>query len=212
MLVSVEKNFIFVHVAKTGGQALKNALRPYAVARAPGQWRRLLSHLPVPEGLDTQFGPHASARWAKLKLPRAFFDGAFKFGLVRNPYDLAVSLYSFVRSHPQHHRHRDARDLTFLEFLKLEERRGRWRGRDQVSKLTGLGGEMLVDKVYRFEEMEDAFADIVRRLDLPAAAELIHKNASPRGPYQDYYTDVERALVERIWKRDLDRFGYVFSR
>jgi hypothetical protein len=210
MLVSVEKNFIFVHVAKTGGQALKNTLRPYAVRQAPGQWRRLLSHLPVPEGLDAQFGPHASARWAKLKLPRDFFEGAFKFALVRNPYDLAVSLYSFVRSNPRHHRHQDAQNLTFLEFLELEERRGRWRGRDQVSKLTGFGGEMLVDKVYRFEGMEDAFADIVRRLDLPASAELIHKNASPRGPYQDYFTDKERALVERIWRRDLDRFGYGF--
>jgi len=210
MLVSVEKNFIFVHVAKTGGQALKNTLRPYAVAKAPGEWRRLLSHLPVREGLDTQFSPHASAHWARLKLPRDFFDRAFKFALVRNPYDLAVSLYSFVRNHEQHHRHRDARDLTFLEFLELEERRGKWRGRDQVSKLTSFGREMLVDKVYRFEEMEEAFADITRRLELPAATELIHKNASPRGPYRDYYTDKERELVKRIWRRDLERFGYGF--
>jgi hypothetical protein len=83
MLISVEKNFIFVHVAKTGGQALKAMLKPYAVPKAQGQWRRLLSHLPVREGFDAQFGPHASARWAKLKLPPDFFDDAFKFALVR---------------------------------------------------------------------------------------------------------------------------------
>jgi hypothetical protein len=210
MLVSVDKNFIFVHVAKTGGQALKSTLRPYAVGKAQGRWRRLLSHLPVREGFDIQFGPHASARWAKLKLPRDFFDSAFKFALVRNPYDLAVSLYSFVRSHPEHHRHHDAKKLTFLEFLELEQRRGLWRRRDQVSMLTGFGGELLVDKVYRFEEMEDAFTDIVHRLDLPAMTKLVHKNASSRGPYQDYYADAERMLVKKIWSRDLDRFEYSF--
>ena len=210
MLVSVEKNFIFIHVAKTGGQALKNTLRPYAVRKAPGQWRRFLSHLPVREGLDIQFGPHVSARWAKLKLPPDFYDQAFKFALVRNPYDLAVSLYSFVRGHPHHHRHTDAQNLTFLEFLELERRRGRWRRRDQTAMLTGFNGEMLVDKVYRFEEMEDAFADIARRLDLPATAKLAHKNASSRGPYRDYYAQKERALVERIWRRDIERFGYEF--
>lgn len=210
MLVSIEKNFIFVHVAKTGGQALKRSLRPHAVKRAPGQWRRLLSHLPVPEGLDAQFGPHTSARWAKLKLPRDFFEDAFKFAVVRNPYDLAVSLYSFVRQRPEHHRHRDARDMTFLEFLELEKRRGFWRRRDQTAMLTGFGGQMLVDQVYRFEEMGTAFADITRRLGLPETTELAHKNASSRGPYREYYKDSERALVERLWRRDLDRFGYQF--
>jgi hypothetical protein len=62
----------------------------------------------------------------------------------------------------------------------MEEHRGAWRRRDQLSKLTGFGGELLVDKVYRFEEMEGAFADILRRLGLPAAAELERRNVSPR--------------------------------
>lgn len=210
MLVSIEKNFIFVHVAKTGGQTIKNALRPYALPKGTGQWRRLLSHLPVPQGFNNRFGPHTSARWARLKLPRDFFDNAFKFGIVRNPYDLAVSRYAFVRGQPNHHRHKDAQNQSFAGFLRLEERRARWRGRDQTSMLCDAKGELLVDKVYRFEAMDEAFADIVRRLDLPDQPHLIHKNASERGPYRDYYTDVERRLVEDIWGRDIERFGYTF--
>jgi hypothetical protein len=210
MFVSVEKNFIFVHVAKTGGQALKRALRPYAVKKASGQWRRLLSHLPVEEGFDVQFGPHASIRWARLKLPRAFFEGAFKFGLVRNPYDLAVSRYAFVSGNCKHHRHKDAQTQSFADFLQLERRRALWRPRDQTSMLCDFGGKLLVDRVYRFEQMEEAFADIVTRLDLPERPELTRKNASRRGAYQDYYTPVERKLVEKIWARDLEKFGYEF--
>lgn len=210
MYVSVEKNFIFVHVAKTGGQALKQALRPYAVRKARGQWRRLLSHLPVQEGLDVQFGPHASIRWARLKLPRSFFEGAFKFGLVRNPYDLAVSRYAFVRGEDDHHRHKDAQSQSFADFLRMERSRASFRPRDQSAMLCDYGDQLLVDQVYRFEQMEEAFADIVTRLDLPVSPILARKNASHRGPYQDYYTPVERELVEQIWRRDLDKFGYEF--
>jgi hypothetical protein len=210
MMISVEKNFIFVHVAKTGGQAMKNVLRPYAVQKAGGQWRRLLSHLPVREALDAQLGPHTSVGWAKRKLPRDFFDHAFKFGLVRNPYDLAVSRYSFVRSHADHHRHEDAQKQSFADFLLAQKRRARWRRKDQTAMLCDGNGTLLVDKVYRFEAVEEAYNDIVRRLDLKEAPPLIRKNASSHADYRDYYTDRERALVEELWRRDIDRFGYVF--
>ncbi|ATU90703.1 tyrosine-type recombinase/integrase [Phyllobacterium zundukense] len=164
MYVSVEKNFIFVHVAKTGGQALKRALRPYAVQKASGQWRRLLSHLPVPEGPDIQFGPHASIRWAKLKLPRNFFDGAFKFGLVRNPYDLAVSRYAFVRGQGDHHRHEHAQTQSFLDFLRLERRRALWLPRDQSSMLCDFSGTLdkqgravLVTMLHTWKALQERF-------------------------------------------------------
>ncbi|TAN10705.1 MAG: hypothetical protein EPN45_06305 [Rhizobiaceae bacterium] len=210
MMISVEKNFIFVHVAKTGGQAMKSVLRPYAVQKASGQWRRLLSHLPVREALDAQLGPHTSASWAKRKLPRDFFDHAFKFGLVRNPYDLAVSRYFFVRSHTDHHRHEDSQKQSFADFLLAQKRRVRWRQKDQTAMLSDGDGTLLVDKVYRFEEMEEAYNDIVRRLDLKEALPLTRRNSSSHADYRSYYTERERALVENLWRRDIDRFGYTF--
>ena len=208
MLISTEKNFIFVHVAKTGGTAIKKALRPYAVKKARGQWRRLLSHLPVPEGVDAQFGPHTSARWAKLKLPAAFFDGAFKFAIVRNPYDLAVSRYSFIQGAQRHHRHKRAAGQSFADFLRSEKRRA-FRD-DQTSMLYGWNGALLVDRIYRFEEMEEAYRDIVERLDLRDAPELARVNASKRGTYREYYGKTERKLGEEIWARDIANFGYRF--
>jgi len=208
MLISTEKNFIFVHVAKTGGQAIKKALRPYAVKKTHGQWRRLLSHLPVPEGVDAQFGPHTSAQWAKLKLPAAFFDGAFKFAIVRNPYDLAVSRYSFIRGAKGHHHHKRAAGQSFADFLRMEKRRA--NRDDQTSMLYGWNGALLVDKIYHFEEMEEAYRDIIERLCLRDAPELTRVNASKRGDYREYYGETERKLVEEIWARDIANFGYRF--
>lgn len=208
MLISTEKNFIFVHVPKTGGQALEKALRPYAVKRPGGQWRRLLSHLPIPEGMNAKFGPHTSAQWAKLKLPAEFFQAAFKFGLVRNPYDLAVSRYAFIKTEKNHHRHERTAGQSFAEFLRSEKRR--LVRDDQTSKLYGWNGKPLVDEIYRFETMEETYRDIVERLDLPHAPELRRVNASKRGHYREYYGETERKLVEDIWRRDFSNFGYQF--
>lgn len=210
MMVSIEKNFIFIHVAKTGGQSMKNVLRPYAVQKNGGQWRRLLSHLPVREAVDAQFGPHTSARWARRKLPRDFFNRAFKFGLVRNPYELAVSRYFFVRSNADHHHHEDARKQSFADFLLAQKRRSRWGEKDQTAMLCDTDGRLLVDKVYRFEDIKDAYKDIVRRLGLQDAPPLTRMNASRHADYRNYYSDQKKALVEELWKRDIERFGYTF--
>jgi len=180
MLVSVDKNFIFFHVAKTGGQSIRRVLHPYARPMARGQWYRLLSHLPVPQGLDSRLGIHTSAWWAKLKLPREFFDNSFKFAFVRNPYDLAVSKYAFLRMNHMHRRHVTVSQQTFREFLETERRRSLFRHGDQTSMLAGLDGTLLVDHIYRFEEIGQAYEDIVRRLDLTDAEKLPHRNPSAR--------------------------------
>jgi hypothetical protein len=115
-----------------------------------------------------------------------------------------------VRGQDNHHRHKDAQKQSFADFLRQERRRALWRPRDQSSMLCDFDGKLLVDQVYRFERMEEAFADIITRLDLDESPELTRKNASKRGAYQEYYTPVERKLVEQIWKRDLEKFEYEF--
>ena len=58
--------------------------------------------------------------------------------------------------------------------------------------------------------MEEAYRDIVERLDLRDAPELARVNASKRGTYREYYGETERKLVEEIWARDIANFGYRF--
>ena len=52
--------------------------------------------------------------------------------------------------------------------------------------------------------------DVSRMLDLPLG-EIPRANAStPRGPYQDFYTDVTRAKVGAVFADDVTAFGYTF--
>ena len=210
MLISTEKNFIFVHVAKTGGQSLRAVLKPYCLRPHRGQWRRLMGHLPIREDIHARIGMHSSARWIRLKLPRELFDGAFKFAFVRNPYDLAVSRYAFLRKKETHGRHRQTQGQSFGDFLRSEKWRSLLRSADQSAMLFDARGGLLVDKVYHFENFAEAYDELMQRLAIDSPPQLPHRNASERKDYRSYYGPAERRLVDEIWARDIERFGYSF--
>ena len=106
---------------------------------------------------------------------------------------------------------RALQDLDNPKVVRLEKIDGHFGiGKDQTAMLSDADGTLLVDQVYRFEEMEEAYNDIVRRLDLTEAPPLTRKNASSHADYRSYYTERERALVEELWRRDIERFSYTF--
>src|SRR5258705_8361695 len=107
MLLSLEKKFIFIHIPKTAGSSITRALRPWCLKPKRTLWRRLLSHLPVPEAPEkANLSQHDRASWLRRKLPDPVYDGAYKFAVVRNPFDLVVSNYHHRRSSTSGHRRR----------------------------------------------------------------------------------------------------------
>ena len=58
----------------------------------------LLTQLPVREDPARAYlRQHYKAEWARRKLKGDFYDRAFKFATVRNPYDFAVSYFHYVK-------------------------------------------------------------------------------------------------------------------
>ncbi|MCP4693026.1 MAG: sulfotransferase family protein, partial [Desulfobacterales bacterium] len=116
MLLSPGHNFLFVHIAKTGGTSIRAALRRYKWTdpyRAPLFFCSRLSGL-TGHRLACKLPRHAKAIAAFEMLPREVYDKLFKFAFVRNPWDLQVSSY--------HHIHRERPHLMegvedFKSFL-----------------------------------------------------------------------------------------------
>jgi hypothetical protein len=121
MLISYRKNFLFVHIAKTGGTSIRAALRPYRwggwysiplwLASQVSQWTR-----PRPK-LGLKFPRHAKAIAAKEMLPEPVYRGLFKCAIVRNPWDLQVSSWHHIRREKPEVL-ADVRD--FGDFLRLK--------------------------------------------------------------------------------------------
>lgn len=212
MLISSTHSFAFVHVPKTAGSSVHLALGRHAT-RVDDHWaNRALSRLgihvnhfaPWPA---TKFRPHASAATLAAWLPPEVFERLFKFAFVRNPWDLLVSSWHYLRDVPGHRRGPIARRLPdFAAYVEYEIQRGRL---SQGGLLCDRHGRLLVDFVGRYESLPTDFASICRRIGVEAT--LPRANAGSRGDYRDYYTPALAARVAVAFAADVERFGYAFA-
>jgi len=218
MLISYSHNFLFVHIAKTGGTSVRTALRPYRWAArytVPLLFCSLFSQMTRPRHkLGIKFPRHAKAIAAKEMLPEEVYRQFFKFVFVRNPWDLQVSSY--------HHIHREKPEVmqgveNFRDFLHLKfdpEREYDFMldisAERQWEYVVGLNGELIVDFIGRYEDLLNDYKKICEHIGIPYK-ELPHRRrADNRRAYRDYYDRETAEMVERHYRKDIEMFGYSF--
>lgn len=218
MLLSHRYNFLFVHIAKTGGTSVRTALRrriwadPYRVPQWVG--RRISGW--TGHRIGTKFPRHAKGIAAKEMLPGDFFERLFKFAFVRNPWDLQVSSYHHVR---RERPHLMAGIDDFESFLKMKfssERPYHYildaSVAPQWHSVIDLDGKCLLDFIGRFETLVDDYRHICHTIGMTPIPELPHKRrAGTRKDYRSYYTDNTAEFIGRLFKKDVDGFGYTFD-
>lgn len=202
-MISHRKRFIFVHIPKSGGTSVTWALRKFGI------WQHNADQF------ESIYYKHAKASDLKRML-NSEFDHYFKFTVVRNPWDWAVSNYAFNRGlHGVFLRHTDlaetpkipgwAADWGFKKWL-------RWWidtcSPQQSTLLTDASGRLLVDKVIRFEELAAEFPRLCLRLRIfPRRLPHLYKNEA-RGRYTDYYDDETSGWIAQHFATDVRNFGY----
>jgi hypothetical protein len=68
----------------------------------------------------------------------------------------------------------------------------------------------IVDFIGRHEMLQHDFDTICNKLNMPSI-ELLRANRSRhRKPYPDYYDDETKEIVRKIYKKDIELFGYEF--
>ncbi|NCX98026.1 MAG: sulfotransferase [Planctomycetia bacterium] len=212
MLISHTHSFAFVHVPKTAGSSVRVALGRHATCVDDHWANRALARIAIPVNRFapwpyTKLRPHASAVTLATWLPPEIFERLFKFAFVRNPWDLLVSYWHYLRDTPGHHRGQIARRLPdFATYVEYEIRRGRI---SQSRLLCDRRGRLLVDFVGRYESLPTDFAFICRRVGIEAT--LPRVNAGRRGDYRDYYTPALAARVAEAFAADVERFDYRFD-
>jgi hypothetical protein len=144
---------------------------------------------------------------------------------VRDPYDLVLTEYA---------RNREAgaipapeRLLRLLGVLGSEYTPADFerfvRRRYAPGRLLRLAGRrpfvpvdwtLGTDHVIRFERMQADLDEALRRVGVTEPLPIPHRNptSSRRDVrYAELYTPAARAIVERAYRRELDRFGYAFE-
>lgn len=188
---------------------MKEILAPWSLPRPAGWWKRILSRA----GLQKDYHQlvlraHEPIRTAETCMPADRFERYFKFTFVRNPWDRLVSEYEFLRQTPAHGRHRKVVAMAdFQEFVAFQARR---KDAYQLNLLTDANGKICLDFIGRFEQLQQDFAEVCRRIGLDAKP-LRHLKNSHRGDYHDYFTPELARSVAKTWGEEIEAFGYRFE-
>jgi Sulfotransferase family len=222
---------VFIHVPKTGGTSIRAALDAAvgegAEWNTSGIWSALLASPRRDElfRVFKRFFPlkspllvahqHLPACLIREFVSTEVWETYYKFAMVRNPWDYAVSMYHFLRQalpNEQGFLNRQHPDLaylvrqctTFEDWVRLMP----MFEPDMTSFFTDDDGNDIVDYVARYENLEEDFARLCERVGINA--QLPRLNTSSREAYRDYYTAETKILVARHFSRDIERFDYSF--
>jgi hypothetical protein len=210
-MISHDREFVFVHIPKTGGSSIYQALGGNEKDDPQhGYCTKLnlpLQHLTASELLEHDF------------LSPSQFSRYFKFCFVRNPWDLVVSEWrwrmrqkAFPRLSPYHYVNPSLKSflLTCRHFRGPIGHKIRRHLLPQFYFTHNSSGEQLLDYIARFENMAEDFAYIRKRLNL--TAELLHLNDTKnrKSDYRVYYNEETYELVRKLYAIDIERFGYQF--
>lgn len=214
MIISTRRNYIFVHIPKTGGTSMAHALE-----RRVGPEDILIGDTPKARKRRNRLKDLTTRRriWKHSGLgdiggliTPAFLAGAFVFTMVRNPWDRTVSWYHWLREQRFSHPFVTlARESAFSDFLGSPLTEATFRHFPSIRYVTTADGSERCDLFIRLEHFEQDAAPLWRhlgfRLDLP------HENASDRArDYRAFYTDAEAERIATLYADDIRRFGYRF--
>ncbi|MDE0224913.1 MAG: sulfotransferase family 2 domain-containing protein [Gammaproteobacteria bacterium] len=208
MIVSHRHRFMFFAVPRTGTHAVREALR-WSLGEEDWQQQSLTERvqLPVPALARVGHG-HLTLGQVRAHLPKPMCRDYFKFAFVRNPYDRFVSVCAMLNRRNPDYR---GRETGFMKRAIREPRfQARALVRPQRDMLVDAGGELGMDFIGRFENLQRSFGEACRRIGIPER-DLARSNATEHRDYTSYYDDELLGLVNDFYRPDFDSLGYEIS-
>ena len=213
VIASHTHRFIFLKTRKTAGTSVEIAL-----SKVCGPDDVITEISPEDEELRRAAGGRGPQNFESPPLPRKAYNhmGAkatrelvgeqvwadyLTFAIERNPWDAVVSLYFW--------KYKDLPELpafeTYVNQIWIEQLSNNRR-------LYRIRGQMALDRVLRYENLDAELTDVWHQLDLPGKPDLPRAkgNARPAGHYRELYTDASRARVADVFADTIEAFGYEF--
>jgi hypothetical protein len=203
-MISIRHQFLFVHIPKTAGNSIQGVLRDYSedtiCSAGPGQ-----------DGVE-RFGvwnetyrlpKHATLAQYRRALGEELFRSLFKFCCVRNPWDRAISFYFSPHRGPVSWDRQ-----AFLASVSRLKPCAAYVALDD-GKASAKSPFENVDFVLRFEQLDEDFRQVCRRIGIPFQP-LAVRNRSRREPFTRYFDAELIELVSQRFRDDVDTLGYRF--
>jgi len=146
----------------------------------------------------------------KYTVTRQQYNSYFKFSAGRNPWDRAVSWYKNVLRDEIHLKsHGIEKEISLKEFLLRFAGKGMLK--PQIYWLKSFNGSIPLDYIGRFENLQEVFQEIVKRLKLNDSS-FPHLVKGSGDDYRKYFDNNEtNDIITDIYKEDIDSFNYKFD-
>lgn len=203
-MTSTSHKFIFVHVPKTGGNSIQNIIRHYSedkIDTASGQDG--ITDFEV-RNAHYKMEKHSPLSYYRSVLGPDFFQQAFKFATLRNPWERMISFFFSP--------HRGGRDWNRWDFTQILKQNFPLRHFICLSPRSGLTDD--IDFLMRFETLEADFRKVCDKIGVRQAF-LPHVNRSQntkRHHYSHYYDDELKSIVYEMFKEEIEFAGYKFEK
>jgi hypothetical protein len=227
VIISHKHKFIFIKTEKTAGTSIEVALCKYCGPDdiitpispedenkrlelgyrgpqnyyiSPGMYSKADYLRAIYNRRLIQFYNHASASFIRKYISNEVWNSYFKFCFERNPWDKAVSWYFW--------HHKQEPRPTISEFIKSGK-----ANNIKGFELYTINSEIVVDEVFRFEELNKSMEVIGQRIGLPEVPTLPDTKRGYRKDkrsYRDMLSDKDKQKLKKVYAREIAHFGYVW--
>ncbi len=220
-----------MHIPKTAGNSVREALRQRGVLLNPGYIKSEREHHFASRKAYRVFGSHLS--FTSNKFPcflddDNFYKSDIKFTVVRNPFDLLFSYYHHYIDNSikknwidngwanvnDHHKIKNFEHfIDVYTSIDPEE----WHVPSLCKNLFGQvfddNGNCVVDYCLFVETLEGGICDLLNKLRRVSinSIKLLNKNSSKSIPSKSYLEYYNNDMVKKVKKKcswELDNFGY----
>lgn len=190
-----EKECIFIHIPKAAGISLNMIL----FGNLGGGHRFLSDYIFI--------------------YKKAVFNNFYKFSIVRNPWDRLVSSYLFLKEGGFNAKDEFWFKENIAKFSDFEDFVLNWVNKYNIYsyihfipqfKYVSLHGQLIVDEVYKLEELSSKTDSLNKRLKTNIIIPHKNKTKSRDSDYRSYYSSKTRLIVENVYKEDIKLFNYSF--
>tara|TARA_R100000008_G_scaffold48895_1_gene29093 strand:- start:4858 stop:5589 length:732 start_codon:yes stop_codon:yes gene_type:complete len=236
---------VYIHIPKTGGTSFKKVFKPFindCVVTEQSNIIKEQSNFGYNDLLVLNFKKSDALR-KKEALGEEAWDNAFKFAIVRNPWDRYVSNWKWLTRKEKLFPKKGWRargwhgmdgEITFEDFVKqmdvcylnLKRLHGyqhdKWHLRNQIEHIVDYDGNIIIDHIGRFENLQEEYKFICDKIQLPeiqlpylnhfghySAEVKVHDPKKIH--YSTYYNDELVEIVSKRCKEDIVKFDYKFE-
>ena len=215
MIISRGRQYIFVHIPKTGGTSLALALEARAMRDdlMLGDTPKALKRRKKLMGAEARgrLWKHSTLADIEGLVSRDEMREMLCFTLVRNPWDRIVSYYHWLKvQNFEHPAVAMAKTLGFSDFLRAPAVAGPIKTHPYESYLRASDGRACEALYIRLEHFAEDAAPLMEHLGFEL--ELPRANASAReDDYRRYFSADDSEVVAELCAEDIEKFNYSFD-